>query len=313
MRKIVSLSLIALALMGCRTKPAPSDSSVAITYYHPYGFAVPKEEWVNRGQNGKVVCHLKGGSVQSAHYENGLRHGIAEWTYPYTSIVCRTEEYDHGKLVRQTEHYRSGAPKRQSRQVNAHEREVSVWYEEASPQAQEMWHGERLANAKYMDRTGKVEASVEAGSGERIERESDKIFAKEQYADGQCTLRIEFSPSGQVSAKIPYLNGQMHGVVERFSPQNELIATEDYVEGHREGFVTEFLNNQKVSEIPFTRGMRHGQEKRFRDGQLIETVEWQEGKKYGPHRMIVNGQVVKTEYYYFDIPVSKIAFEKMVL
>jgi antitoxin component YwqK of YwqJK toxin-antitoxin module len=313
MKKIVSLSLVALLLIGCRAKPAADDVSVASSYYHPYGFSISNQEWLSRGQNGKVVSQLKGGAVQTIHYENGQRHGSAEWTFPYTNLVSNSEEYHHGQLVKQTSHYSSGAPKHQIYFLNSEEQQIMTWYEDGSPQSREKWKNKQLMEAKYIERSGTVESSIDQGSGQRLERDSHFIVAQEEYLNGWLISRTEFFPNKKISAQIHHDKGRVHGTIERYNPQGQLIATESWKLGKREGNVEEFVNGQKMAEIPFVNNLKHGQEKRFREEELVETLEWLEGKKHGPHHMFVNGKSVKVEYYYFDIPVSKVAFENMII
>lgn len=313
MKSWIILGMLMLTVVGCRARPAPAEESVASTYYHPYGFALSQDEWARRGQSGKVVSSLKGGAVETIGFENGLRHGNCEWTLPYSNIVSRSCVYDHGKLVQDCEHYPNGSPKRQVTYLSHQEREVLAWYPDGVPQAEEHWEGDRLTEGKYLSHEGEVQTCVTGGKGQRFEHEGARLSAKEQYSEGWRLMREEIYPSGQIAVRMHYDEGKQHGDVERFDAKGAVVLREDWVAGQRDGFVIEYLNGDKIAEIPYTQGHKHGQEKRYRTGELIETLEWVDGKKLGPHKMYVNGDVVKIEYYYYDIPVSKVAYEKVVL
>lgn len=313
MRAWIALTLIAIMATGCRTRPAPVGESVASSYYHSYGFPLSKEEWNSRGQSGKVVSNLKGGSIESISYENGLRHGTAEWTFPYSTIISRSCIYDQGRLTQEIDHYTTGSPKHQVNYLSNQEREVLCWYPDGVPQAKERWRNEELLAGEYYSHDGDTLSVIADGSGKRLEFDGYRPVAEESFSLGLIVVREETYPSKQVSARIPHQEGKIEGVIERFDELGALVMTEQWVGGKRQGLVTEYLNGEKIAEIPYVQGLKQGQEKRFRAGELVETLEWSSGKKLGAHKMYSGGQVIRVEYYYHDIPVSKVAYEKMVL
>jgi antitoxin component YwqK of YwqJK toxin-antitoxin module len=109
------------------------------------------------------------------------------------------------------------------------------------------------------------------------------------------------------------VDGKASGQARYFDAKGELVMSENWVAGQREGDTLEYSHGEMIAQIPYFKGLKQGQEKRYRMGELVETIDWLEGKKFGPHKMFVGNQLVKTEYYYHDVPVSKVAFEKVVL
>lgn len=312
MKKSTYVSAALILLAGCRAQPLPQDQSVANTYFHPYGFAMSQQEWTSHGQNGKIISHLKGGSLETVQYENGKRQGVAEWTYPYSRVVSKSCVYDQDKLISETLHYENGAPQKRTEYASPTQEIVTVWYMTGNPQAKEVWQEGRLQEATYFDEKGAQESVIVEGSGQRLEKIDRVLVACEQYDLGQRVLKKQMHPNGQLAAEIYFQEGKANGQARYLDPKGELVLVETWVDGVKAGEVTEYIHGEVVAQVFYVKGFKHGQEKRYREGDLIETVEWVEGKRFGPHKMFVNNQVVKTEYYYYDIPVSQIAFENMV-
>lgn len=313
MKKSTYVCAALIFLAGCRAQPLAQDQSVANTYYHPYGFAMSEKEWVSHGQNGKIVSHLKGGSLETVQYENGKRQGLAEWTFPYSRVVEKSCVYDKDALVSETSHYDNGAPQKRVEFLAEGSQQITVWYQSGSPQAKETWKDKRLLEATYYDEKGAVEASVVSGTGERLEKEDRSLMATEHYEAGVRNLKRQMHPNGQLAAEILFAEGKPSGQARYYDVHGELVMTESWVDGYRQGDTLEYSRGEVVAQVPYTKGLKCGQEKRYRMGELVETMDWVEGKKFGPHHMYVDKQIVKTEYYYYDIPVSKVAFEKMIL
>lgn len=313
MKKSTYVSAALILLAGCRAQPIPQDQSVANTYFHPYGFAMTQQEWVSHGQNGKIVSHLKGGSLETVQYENGKRQGVSEWTFPYSRVVSKSCVYEQDVLVSETTHYANGAPQRRVEYVSGSTEQVTVWYQTGNPQAKETWQNKRLQEATYFDEKGAVESTVTNGQGQRLEKEDRTLMATEQYEAGERVLKRQMHPNGQLAAEIVFQDGKVDGTARYFDTRGDLVLTETWIHGLREGEAVEYSHGEMVAQIPYVKGLKNGQEKRYRMNELVETIEWLEGKKFGPHKMFVNNQMVKAEYYYHDIPVSQVAFENMVL
>jgi antitoxin component YwqK of YwqJK toxin-antitoxin module len=313
MKKSTYVWAALVLLAGCRAQPLPENQSVANTYFHPYGFSITEKEWVSHGQNGKIVSHLKGGSLETVQYENGKRQGVAEWTFPYSQVIAKTCMYDKDRLVSETMHYSNGTPQRRVEFQEDGLEQITVWYLNASPQAKETWKDKHLLEATYYDEKGAVEASVTSGTGERLEKEDRALMASEKYEAGVRTLKRQMHPNGQLAAEICFVDGKASGQARYFDAKGELVMSENWVAGQREGDTLEYSHGEMIAQIPYVKGLKQGQEKRYRMGELVETIDWLEGKKFGPHKMFVGNQLVKTEYYYHDVPVSKVAFEKVVL
>lgn len=313
MKKSIYVSAALILLVGCRAQPLPQDQSVANTYFHPYGFAMTQQEWVSHGQNGKIVSYLKGGSLETIQYENGKKQGVAEWTYPYSGVVSKSCVYEEDRLLSETFHYENGAPQKRTEYISPSKESVMVWYMLGNPQAKETWQEGKLIEATYFDEQGSQESAVVSGRGERLEKFDRVLVAKEEYEEGTLTSRRQMHPNGQMASEVFFQQGKAEGIVKTFDPKGSLVLTETWAAGIKSGQRCEYVHGEMVSDVNYLRGLKQGQEKRYRQGQLVETIDWVEGKKFGPHKMYVNNEVVKTEYYYYDIPVSKMAFENMVL
>ena len=100
--------------------------------------------------------------------------------------------------------------------------------------------------------------------------------------------------------KIPYINGNRHGVYEEFYEDGPLFSTVSYVSGDRRGLFKRFHEDGSLAvRVPYSNGKRHGFYESFgEDGSLDSRGSYVNGKRHGLHEQFwPNGSLLKKHYY----------------
>lgn len=109
MARCLVLFLFALIFAGC-SRSNQESSVVSQRYVHKYGYAVAKEEFVERQYPGQVITVLKNGVTTTVTYENGQLHGPSTHSFPHSQVVEHYFLYNEGSLVKQIAYDPNGLP-----------------------------------------------------------------------------------------------------------------------------------------------------------------------------------------------------------
>ena len=95
---------------------------------------------------------------------------------------------------------------------------------------------------------------------------------------------IRYYESGQVKARIKYINSSDSADAELFDPYGKKMAEGSYLNEKREGLWQFFSENIKVSEEEYKDGKKHGISRRFYPtGEILDMSEWRNGIQEGDY------------------------------
>ena len=283
---------------GCST--APQEEVVKTSYYHSYGPQMASGEWENQGSTGEVVEMLRNGVEVRKEYVGGVLDGVSSWTFPYTKVVDRVEEYENGQRVMTSSNYETGSPKCQEILHPNNLRQLQAWYEDGSPRLMEEYHGNLLRAGQYFTLDGDLEAAVEGGNGIKIERSrSGELLAREQLKQSSVVGSEAFYPNGQLREAIAYQDGKRHGQSRRFSEDGEPLSVEQWNLGVVDGTQLFFEGGQPVRQISYAMGKKEGIELHFRPGteEVVEEISWHQDARHGPSKTYLGDQVLAEWYW----------------
>lgn len=173
MRKTLSLLALALAVVGCRTTTSQYNDVVKETYIHKYGVPVTKADWVDQGKEGQIVSLHSDGVTVTNSYSKGILHGPTTFSFPNSSTIHHIETYSQGELVSKKENYPSGVSMKEELFEENHLVKRSQWYEDGTPQANEVYQNTFLLSGEYRTQLNVVESRVQDGHGSRICRSGE--------------------------------------------------------------------------------------------------------------------------------------------
>lgn len=110
-------------------------------------------------------------------------------------------------------------------------------------------------------------------------------LAQLNYTSGQLHgLSLLQHPNGQISARLPYVEGKLHGNAEYFAEDGCLLRRESWQDGQRHGESRTLFADGSPQEIaPYRQGLLHGQRERFHpNGQLAEQQAFSHGQPLAP-------------------------------
>lgn len=316
MRFIICIPFVAGLLTSCQSYDTcyqPEEIIVDQSYVHRYGVEIPAEDWKSRGEDGKVVTVLKNGVIQSKNFIGGKLEGETTYTYPHSDIIERRELYINDNLAKTTFYYRAGAPK-QELALNKEDGTSNAisWYENGTPQTQEILRGELLISGEYHSPSFLVESKVIDGTGSKTRRDQyGELVAVDTVQNGEIVLTTTYYPNGSPKEMTPFVHGIVQGQLKTFLPGGEPKAIEEWVMGQKTGITTLFENGEKFAEVPYTNGFKNGIEKRFRNqNRLAEEITWINDTQHGPHSTYI-ADITKTDWFFQGKPVTKTAYERM--
>ena len=293
---------------GCST--SPQEEVVKTSYYHPYGPQMASEEWESQGATGEVVEMQRNGVEVRREYVGGVLEGTSSWTFPYSKVIDRVEEYHEGQRVLASSNYETGSPKYQEMWGENNLRQAHAWYEDGAPRLLEEYQGSFLKTGQYFTLDGDIEGTVECGTGLKIERSRHGTLLSREQLKGSSVIATEsFYPNGQLREVIAYRDGKRHGQSRRFSEDGEPLSVEQWACGVVDGTQLLFESGQPVRQIPYAMGKKEGLELHFRPGteEIVEEISWHQDARHGPSKTYLGDQVL-TEWYWRGAQTSEEQF-----
>jgi antitoxin component YwqK of YwqJK toxin-antitoxin module len=305
--------LLALVFLASCEKNTNTATVVSEQYLHKYGYAVSKQEWNDHYYPGQVVSQLSNGIVVTTSYEAGVKHGPTTYTYPDSKTIEKTEIYDRDRLVKEIHFDQTGRPMWQKVNLSPARYEYTAWFKEGNPRCVEEFAGEELLEARYFNLAGDVEAKVEKGFGQTIQRDAaGNLVAKSDIQTGFINYQEIYYSSGALKESAQFKLGILNGERKLFLQNGEPSSVEEYVDGLLHGKTTHFRSGVKHYEVSYLFGSKNGFETHFVDGEHVaHQICWENNVKHGPEVFyMVSGPV--THYYYQGDELSKSRYDEMV-
>lgn len=304
---------MALAVLAGCQKTTTTASVISEQYLHKYGYAVSKQEWNEHFYPGQVVSRMSNGVTVTTSYEAGCKHGPTTYTYPDSHNLERTEFFDRDVLVKEVHFDPLGYPLWQKVTLSPTRYELTSWYQEGNPRCVEEYAGAEILEARYFNLAGDVEAKVEKGFGQVIERDhKGQLLGKKQISTGFVSYSEDYYTHGALKQSAHYQLGILDGERQLFLPTGEPECVEEYVGGVLHGKSTYFRNGLKHYDISYLFGAKNGFETHYIDGEHIShQVCWENNTKHGPEIFYMASGPV-THYYYQGDELSKGRYEELV-
>ncbi len=311
MQKIFLIPVLAASLFSCGQNTYQPEV-VDQTYIHRYGVEVTPKDWNARGGSGQVVSTLRNGIVVTRSYASNVLNGTTTYTFPHSELIRKTEEYSNGKLTKEIDHFASGEPKIEREYLPGNKTIISTWYENGNPQATETFVGEQLDTAVYYSADHKIEARVDHGFGERMNRdEYGNLLTHDAFEEGYLVTSTTYHANGTPKEVTPYVKNIVQGLKRSYLPDGEPNTIEEWYDGSQTGLTTLFQNGERIAEIPYVNGIKSGVERRFANGsRVVEEINWVNGSIHGPYNTLV-GDKIQTDWYHRGKRDSKNTFETM--
>ena len=297
-KTLALLVLMSFALLGCRN-PRQCNEIVKETYIHKYGVPVTKSDWDSQGKDGQSVVLRKDGVTVTTPYQKGIIHGALAYTFPNSSTIQHVDIYNQGTLVAKREHYPSGVPAREELLEEQGLVKLTSWYEDGTPQLEEIYQDTLLVSGEYRTPLNVIEARVHDGKGERVCRSGEgDLLSRDTIRRGEMKNRVSYFANGDPKAETPFVHGVIHGTRLTYLPGGLPSTVEEWVQGVQEGNTSIYQNGEKIAQIPYVNGKRNGIECRYRDGtELAEEITWKDDRRHGTRKLYVDGET-KTEWYH---------------
>jgi antitoxin component YwqK of YwqJK toxin-antitoxin module len=309
--KRITIALSCMFLFGACSK-SPQDDIVRTSYYHAYGPEVNAEDWKAQGSSGEIVQTLKNGVEVRKEYENGLLQGTSSWTFPYSKVVERVEEYHLGKRMLVGRNFENGSPEIEEEWEPGDRRIVHAWYPDGSPRLLEEFNQGRIVEGKYFTLEGEVEGSVSSGHGLRVERSgAGQLSLKEEVRSGDVMKREIFFPNGQLQEVVLFQGNKRHGECKRYAENGQTVAVENWCFGVLDGTQIFFEGGLPVRQVPYVLGKREGTELHFRSGteEVIEEIAWHNDVRHGLSKTYVANHPI-TEWYWRGGKVTETQYKE---
>lgn len=309
MNRITLVSIASLSLASCYNQTA-SDQVVSQKYVHKYGFDVSAAEWEARTSDGQVVSTLKNGVTITRSYENGQLHGTTTHTFPHSEVIEKALVYDQGTLLKETLYDSSGMPVREDLYEFDNRNVITLWDEKGVPLSVEEYNNGVLLDGKYYSTDHRLEASVEAGQGERVKRDrTGLLISRDRMEDGLIVERTTYHPTGEIHSISHYNDYQLHGEQLKFTATGKPLMNLQWQNGILEGVKTVYRNGFKIAEIPYVNGQKHGTEHHFDDlGNLTADIKWRHDKKHGCSKYYTD-EAIETEWFFSGHAVNEQRFD----
>jgi antitoxin component YwqK of YwqJK toxin-antitoxin module len=312
--KLFKLSpVLALVMLASCGKDSNTAAVVSEQYLHKYGYAVSKEEWNEHYYPGQIVTQMNNGIVITTSYEAGVKHGPMSYTFPDSTTIERTEFYDRDRLVKEIHFDASGYPLWQKVTLSPSRYEYTSWFREGNPRCVEEYASNELLEARYFSLAGDVEAKVEKGFGQVIERDAiGQLLMKKEILTGFCSYSELFFPNGSLEETAQYSLGILNGEKKLFSSSGEPLLVEEYVDGQLHGKSTYYRNGVRHYEVSYLFGSKNGFETHYIDGDHIaHQICWEDDVKHGPETFyMASGPLI--QYYYQGDELSHNRYEELL-
>ena len=292
----VFVGFLPLFFGGCQRSP---QEVVKTSYFHQYGPEIKSEEWKSQGGTGDRVELLANGVEVRHSYENDVLHGMSTWSFPYSKIVERFEEYDHGKKIAFGWNYPSGSPEWQDELLSDGKHVIRSWYEEGSPRFVEESVDSKISEGQYFTDEGDVEAVIIDGNGMKIERSPQGVLiARERYVDREPVVRELFYPNGLVKEVISFRSSKKDGLRKCFDDVGRPMVIESWKNDALHGVSTYFTDGTKVRQVFYKNGKKDGSEVLYNPetGTVVEEISWSEDVRHGPSKVNTGSDVLVTWY-----------------
>jgi antitoxin component YwqK of YwqJK toxin-antitoxin module len=298
LKTYLTLCFLVISLSSCRN--CKDDCEVASTrFVHKYGFDVSKKEWEKRGKEGQIITTLKNGITKTCSYKNGILHGKTTITYPSSTMIQELKEYNSGTLIKQVAYELSGLPIKETI-FQDDKKTVTSWNKNGIPLSIEEYKNNLLWSSKYFNDRNEIESSVTEGVGTRLKRNRENLLLSKE--------KIE---NGQTQSKSSFLNYDLHGVQETFSPSGNLLTHATWSYGKLDGMHLGYRNEKKYFEIPYVDGKKHGIERHFTmHGELSKEVHWDNNLRHGSSREH-NNDFTDVQWYWRGIAVELKRFQML--
>ncbi|MCC6127814.1 MAG: toxin-antitoxin system YwqK family antitoxin [Chlamydiae bacterium] len=299
-----------LFLSACQSSDDSTNQVVSQKYIHKYGFDVSEDEWEERSQEGQVVTLLGNGVKITSSYENGQLHGPTTHTFPHSQVVEKIMVYDAGSLLKETLCDRQGTPIEEKIFEFDDRMIITTWDEHGVPLTIEEYDNDLLVEGKYYTPEHILEATVEAGFGERMKRDrSGSLLSRDIIENGLVTQRISYHPNGQIHTISHYQDYQLHGEQLKFTASGKPLMKLNWTTGVLDGLKTVYRNGVKIAEVPYVAGQKHGIEYHYDDlGHLTAEIDWKMDKKHGSSKFY-SEDTTETEWFFRGKAVTENKFE----
>jgi antitoxin component YwqK of YwqJK toxin-antitoxin module len=310
--KYVLLAASAVLFSACQNSNDSVNQVVSQKYIHKYGFDVTEDEWEERSQEGQVITLLSNGVKITRSYENGQLHGPTVYTFPNSQIIEKIMLYDAGTLLKETECDASGTPLKEEIFEFDDRTIVTSWDEKGVPLSIEEYDNELLIEGKYYTPDHVLEATVEAGFGEKIKRDrTGALLSRDFIEDGLAIQRISYHPNKQIHTISHYHDYQLHGEQLKFTASGKPLMKLNWNHGVLDGPKTVYRNGSKIAEIPYNNGLKQGTEFHYDDlGHLTAEIEWKTDKKHGSSKFYTE-DTTETEWFFKGKPISAQKFDML--
>lgn len=307
-------ALAATALCILTACGNPNNNAISTVFIHKYGATLTEDDWSNRGGNGQVVTHYKDGVNVTENYVENSLEGTTTYSFPYSSVTSKEENYRQGNLLSETLHFTSGVPKQKIEYISDNEYHLTTWFENGNPRSFEKFMDEHLEEGEYYTSSNDLESKIRAGVGTKIERNTYGEFkAKIEYSGGQKALMTTYHPNGDPQTIIPYRNNKVHGVKKLFLINGIPNRFEEWNQGEQQGATTIYRDGQPYSELQYVAGMKNGLETIRNDqGEIVEEVSWKNDLMHGVKKLYIN-DTIRLEWFYKGKKVSHSDYEKLAI
>lgn len=301
--------IIPILFFSCN-RSTTDDTTISKKYYHKYGFEVPKQEWENRKEDGKIVTRKEDGITITQSYENGVLSGPTTYSYPHTSTTQKKLVYDQGTLLKEIIYDQNEIPIRESDYEFEGQVIKTCWNTTGVPLSVEEFKGNLLIEGKYFDEDNNLEATVTDGTGIKLKKDrSNTLLHKETLEKGKTLSKICYYSDGTIQSETTYLNDQPHGLQKKFTESGKPLAFINWRQGTLDGLKVHYRNGNVIHEIPYKNGNKHGLEKQFAaSGNQISEIPWIHGKKHGSARVFTEDNS-NIAWFYDGKAVTRNQFE----
>ena len=291
-----------------------NDTSISENYTHQYGMSLSYNEWVESGQTGEVTALLEDGTTVTQTYRNGVLHGQASVTLPYSKKIAKTSSYEVGKVTEETLYLSNGLPAEKKEFSDDGTVRITAWYMTGSPKSIEIYQDTLLNRGEYFSTKNERLATVVEGKGIRIRNNAKGLLLSEdEIEEGIMTLRKTFYSSGEPKSITPYVNNKTDGERKTFLSDGQPKTIEAWSNGSKTGPTCIYSNGMLFSKVGYVNGMKQGLEKRFdEDGNVVEKTSWDKGLRHGPAYRYV-GDRTYTDWFLKGKKVSKFTYEETLL
>lgn len=302
--------LLALGFTSCSNA---NTTMVSTVFMHKYGVPLNEMDWHERGGDGQVVMTRKDGCVITQNYEGGVLQGKTTFTFPHSQIVDKEHFYQAGHLTSETLHFTSGVSKEKIDYIHDTETHYVRWFESGNPMNKEVWQNGKLMNGEYYATNNDLEAKVESGYGQKVQRNAfGEFVCKMEISSGELTSSINYYPNGHPKMVTPYKNNKVHGTRKKYLINGAPNVFENFKNGVKSGLTVAYRDGVPYSELPYQNGKKDGVEMIYNpSGQVVSEITWKNDLKHGISKNYIQN-ICRSEWFYKGKKVSRSDFERYI-